>query len=122
MWLPGARAATQGRPYTHSQVVECTNLLWFDLAHRVCSCAWLGCRIRDVTNSSSSRGRSSSYAHRLRHAQLGHPIEYRAFYLRFRALGRQAPRPEPFTEEHLESKHGILGHTLPRIAAEHLPG
>jgi hypothetical protein len=31
MWLPGARAATQGRPYTHSQVVECTNLLWFDL-------------------------------------------------------------------------------------------
>ena len=32
MWLPWGRAATRGRPYTNSQVVECTNVMWSDLA------------------------------------------------------------------------------------------
>ena len=33
MWLPWGRAATRGRPYTNSQVVECTNVMWSDLAN-----------------------------------------------------------------------------------------
>ena len=32
MWLPWGRAAPRGRPYTNSQVVECTNVMWSDLA------------------------------------------------------------------------------------------
>ncbi|MGH7960890.1 MAG: type II toxin-antitoxin system VapC family toxin [Candidatus Binatia bacterium] len=31
MWLPWGRAATRGHPYPNSQVVECTNVVWFDL-------------------------------------------------------------------------------------------
>src|SRR4051794_13640712 len=43
----------------------------------------------------SLRPTESVYAHGLGHAQLGHAIEHCAFYPCFRALGRQAPRPEP---------------------------
>ena len=79
----------------------------------------LCCRIRELTNSSSLRGLYSSPPHRLGHAQLRHPIKHRAFYPRFRALGRQAPSTEPPAEEQLESKHDLLGDTLPRIATKY---
>jgi hypothetical protein len=90
-----------------------------------CDHTGLCCIMQNVTHSSPCGERWSSHPHGLWHAQLCHAIEHRAFHLRFSTLRVEAPRPEPPTEQALESKHCILGDALacastddpPRVAS-----
>src|SRR5262245_49616990 len=81
----------------------------------------LCCIIRNSADSFPLGESCSSYAHRLGHSQLRHAIEDSAFYLRFRALGLQAARPESPFEQLLESEHRILSDTLARVPTQPLP-
>src|SRR5689334_1740835 len=54
---------------------------------------------------------ASDNTHGRGHAQLRHPIEYRAFHPCFRALRIEFPSPEPPTDQRLESVHCIFGDT-----------
>jgi hypothetical protein len=56
--------------------------------------ARLCCIIQHVTDSSPLKSLCSSYAYGLRHPQLGHTIEHRAFDPCFRTLPIEVPRPE----------------------------
>jgi len=64
---------------------------------------------------------ASAHSERVRHSQFGHLVEQRAFDRSLDPLIIKSPRPELTSEHRFESKHRILGQTLPAAAARRSP-